>query len=102
MHGFTSVFFGYHGYQWLSVVFYGYQRLCMVTSGFYGYHGYQWFSMVTTGFYGYLRLCMGLPLVFMVTGDRAWLSKIVDVVGVFMVISGKKFPTYNKGMQRSS
>ena len=35
-------FFGYRGYQWLSVISCGYQRLCMVTSGFYGYHGYQW------------------------------------------------------------
>ena len=22
----------------------------MVTDGFYGYHGYQWFSMVTRGY----------------------------------------------------
>ena len=28
----------------------GYQRLCMVTSGFYGYHGYQWLSVVICGF----------------------------------------------------
>ena len=78
------------GFLWLSVVFYGYQRLCM--------HGYQWFlflSWLSVVFYGYHWFSI-------VTGDRAWLSKIVDVVGVFMVISGKKFPTYNKGIQRSS
>ena len=40
----TSGFYGYHA--WLSVVFCGYQRLCIVTSGFYGYHGYQWLSVV--------------------------------------------------------
>ena len=67
---------------WLPVVF----MVIMVISG------YQWFSMVTSGYHWFS----------IVTRDCAWLSEIVDVVGVFMIISGKKFPTCNKGIQRSS
>ena len=54
------------GYQWFSMVFYGY------TSGFCGFHGYQWFSMATSGFLWLSWLSDGYTSVFM----------------VFMVISG--------------
>ena len=33
----------------------------------------------------------------MVTRDCACLSEIADVIGVFMILSGKNFSTYNKG-----
>ena len=43
--------------------------------------------MATSGFYGY-QLCSMVvwsPVVSMVTRDCAWLSVIVDVVGVVMI-----------------
>ena len=63
----TSGFYGYHGYQWLPVVFYGYQRLCIwspeTVDGYQWFLWLSWLSVVISGFlwlpeavYGHQRL----------------------------------------------
>ena len=88
------VLYGYHGYQWLSVVSYGYQSLYMVTSGFYGYHGYQYASvfMVIIVISGYQWFpvvtiaCVWSPVVFMVISR--YMHGYCDYQWLCMVISG--------------
>ena len=109
------VFYGYQWFLWLSWLCSGYQWFSIATRDcrwlpvvfmvIMVISGYQWFSMATRdcigGYQWFLWLSIVLilwsPLVSMVTRDCTWLSVIVDVVGVFMIISGKSLlqrPSY--------